>query len=143
MEPGDCSCIAEAFFGYQGITRQVILDHRSEYSPSQAMILGLLNAAGEVGMTKLAQQLAISKETASRTIVKLVEDGLVERTHAAGNRRIVNVALTDKGKKLVEELGRSYDEMMWESLSKLTDAEKEELLRVSEKASALLKKALL
>ncbi len=143
MEPSDCSCIAEAFFGYQGITRKVILDRRSEYSPSQAMILGLLNTAGEVGMTKLAQQLAISKETASRIIVKLVEDGLVSRTHAAGNRRIVHVALTDKGKKLVRELGRSYDELMWESLSKLTDAEKEELLHASRTASDLLKKALL
>lgn len=142
MALSGCECIVDAFMGYQGITKRALLKHKSDLKPSQIMILTLLDMNGQTSMGALASQLAISKEQASRAIIRLVDSGYVERSHDTANRRVVNVSLTEEGARLVDALHDAYDEFLWEGLGRLDEAEKQELAEISCRAAELLRKAL-
>lgn len=138
----DGAHIVGAFMGYQGIARQALLAHKGDLKPSQIMILNLLEMNEQINMSALANQLAISKEQASRVITYLVENGYVERAHDRSNRRVVNVSLTDRGRELVNAFREAYDDSLLASLDKLDEEEKKEFVQISRRAAELLRKAL-
>ena len=57
----------------------------------------LANAGGELRMTELADRALISRSGMTRRVARLVNEGLVRRANAHGDRRGVVVALTDAG----------------------------------------------
>jgi DNA-binding MarR family transcriptional regulator len=57
----------------------------------------LANAGGELRMTELAGRALISRSGMTRRVARLVEEGLVRRANADGDRRGIVVALTDAG----------------------------------------------
>jgi DNA-binding MarR family transcriptional regulator len=57
----------------------------------------LARAGGELRITELAQRALISRSGMTRRVARLVDEGLVRRERAPGDRRGVVVALTDAG----------------------------------------------
>jgi DNA-binding MarR family transcriptional regulator len=57
----------------------------------------LAGAGGELRMTELAARTLLSRAGLTRRVARLVEEGLVRRTIAAGDGRGVLIALTDAG----------------------------------------------
>lgn len=55
------------------------------------------------GVSDVGQQLGISNAAASQMIDRLVQQDLVERTELAGDRRVRQLSLTAKGRRLVEQ----------------------------------------
>src|SRR3954449_12203402 len=57
----------------------------------------LAEAGGELRMTELAARTLLSRSGLTRRVARLVDEGLVRRGTASGDRRGVVVALTDTG----------------------------------------------
>ena len=65
-------------------------------------ILKVLNKHGELPMSEIGRRIYISKSNMTSLIDKLVTDGLAERLPDKNDRRIINIAPTNKGKDLLK-----------------------------------------
>lgn len=66
-------------------------------------IIFILEKFKELSVTEISKRVCISKPQMTVLIDKLVEDGLVERTHSSNDRRVINISLTEKGKEFVKQ----------------------------------------
>jgi DNA-binding MarR family transcriptional regulator len=77
-------------------------------TPAQARALRMLSAGeGGVRMSELAERLRIARRSATSVVEELVTLGLVQRSADAADRRAVIVAVTSKGRRLLQRLGDS------------------------------------
>ena len=58
----------------------------------------------ELTMSALAEEMGISKQQLTKLINPMEDQGLVTRTHDRNNRRQVRIAITDRGKQVVDGL---------------------------------------
>ncbi len=84
-------------------------------------------------VTELAKTLGLDKSTISRTVDGLVHSGLVDRTIPVENRRMATLQLTEAGKETCNSINCRNDQYFTDTLSILTDPEKNELIRLLEK----------
>lgn len=94
-----------------------------------------IESKNKESVTELAKTLGLDKSTVSRTIDGLVNIGLVDRSIPAENRRMSTLKLTEAGKNVCHSINCNNDKYFYDTLSVLTDAEKEELLRLFEKVT--------
>jgi MarR family transcriptional regulator, 2-MHQ and catechol-resistance regulon repressor len=64
-------------------------------------ILKVLKKRGELPISELGRKVCISKSNMTSLIDKLVKNGLAERIPDKNDRRVINIALTDKGNDMV------------------------------------------
>lgn len=81
------------------------LEFAQGLNPAQWDALRYLARANAMSRTPgaLADFLAVTKGTASQTVLALEAKGLVTRVKEAGDRRVVHLALTDQGLALIEQ----------------------------------------
>ena len=70
-------------------------------SPSQLSVLSTLELAGSSTLGALADAERVKPPTMTRIVASLEEAGLVERETDPQDRRIVQIALTSSGKRLI------------------------------------------
>jgi len=85
---------------------------------SQISILMRLVHGGNAGVTEIGGQLGVTNAAASQAVDRLVQLGLIERTEDPEDRRAKRLALTQKGRALVEKGVRARSQ--W--IESLTDA---------------------
>ena len=73
-------------------------------SVPQMRVLVLLWTGEPLNLSAVAEATGVNRSNASRTCDRLVTTGLIERTEDAVDRRHVSLALTPKGRDLVERL---------------------------------------
>ena len=87
----------------------------SGVSISQCHAIVEVGRAEEISLNELAKILTLDKSTMSRTINKLVEDGLVVRELHQEDRRYITIKLTDSGTKIFENIeatmGKYYNDI--------------------------------
>ena len=74
---------------------------------SQFRVLGLLSG-GDERATALASRLAVAKPTLTSLVDNLVERGFVARETAAGDRRVVRLAITPAGRDALAAAERHF-----------------------------------
>ena len=84
-------------------------------------------------VTELAKTLDLDKSTVSRTVDGLVNMGYIDRTIPNENRRTSVLSLTESGQNVCLSINANNDKFIGDTLSILTDSEKEELIRMFEK----------
>jgi DNA-binding MarR family transcriptional regulator len=107
----------------------------------EADVLLTLRRSGEpyrLSPTRLAESLLISTGAMTNRLDKLEARGLVRRERHPSDRRALEVALTAKGRKLVDEVVGGHVENEREMLSALNDREREQLTRITRKLLAHL-----
>lgn len=72
--------------------------------PGQEQLLQALHDNESMTMGALAEFMRVRPPTASKAVVRLSAQGLVERVVAAGDGRVVRVRLTDEGRARANEL---------------------------------------
>jgi DNA-binding MarR family transcriptional regulator len=77
---------------------------------SQCHTLDLLFKKGDLTMNELSRQMGLAKSTMTRIVNNMVREGWIEQVKNQQDRRLVNVRLTQKGKKMAETLGVSSQE---------------------------------
>ncbi|MGM8365281.1 MarR family winged helix-turn-helix transcriptional regulator [Virgibacillus sp. W0181] len=85
-----------------GQVKQTAADN--DLSVPQFAILVQMQHKKQIAQKNLQERTHYPKSTLSHAIEKLVQAGLLNRTHAEGNRREMELALSDEGKVLVDEL---------------------------------------
>jgi DNA-binding MarR family transcriptional regulator len=91
-------------------------------------------------LTELANNLGLDKSTVSRTVDGLVNTGLLVRTIPAENRRTSILQLTPAGIDVCHSINGNNDKYIEETLSVLTEQEKEELIKLFEKITSKMVK---
>ena len=108
----------------------------SEGRGSQKRILTVLLETGSITQRELTERLGIQPGSASEVIAKLENAGLLTRTESETDRRTVDVALTEEGKRQAEDANSQRIRRHGEMFSSLSDEEKGMLLKLLEKVNA-------
>ena len=92
----------------QGLLEVLIFVHeylvdnmRASMSPNHYRTLIMLKHFGPDNMGSLAKTIAVSKQQMTPIIDRLAKDELIVRMPSEDDRRIINIALTDKGDALL------------------------------------------
>ncbi len=94
-----------------------------------------IESKNKESVTELAKTLGLDKSTVSRTIDGLVNMGLVDRSIPMENRRTSILKLTESGINVCNSINCNNDKYIHDTLSILTEAEKEELISLFEKVT--------
>jgi len=89
---------------------------------------------------ELGRNARVKSSTITDMVDRLERDGIAERFKDNGDRRIIKVRLTAKGKKIRSEFTRKSRQGFEALFAKLHDTEKESLLHHLESAYQILKK---
>jgi len=84
-------------------------------------IIRLLEEMGPTSIGEIGDQLMIAKAQMTQLIEKLVELNVVERRPVKGDRRKIEIALTDTGKGLMQEHRRNIDKSVMDLMSALPE----------------------
>jgi DNA-binding MarR family transcriptional regulator len=90
-------------------------------------IMMLLADNGVLHLAEIGERLYIAKAHMTQLVNKLVDLKLVERILDSSDRRIVNIALTDKGRSVLLEHKHNILTSILESISSLTPQELQDL----------------
>jgi DNA-binding MarR family transcriptional regulator len=110
-----------------------------ELSPREIKVLLLLGDKGEMIMTDLASSLSAPLSTVTRIIDRLESKEMAERFRSAGDRRIVIVKESAKGKMLRERFRGSQLDLAARMLEPLSNGEREILVELLEKLTSGLR----
>ena len=113
----------------------------SDLTPSQIRSMSAFrdeNRAYSIG--ELRKNARVKRSTISVMVDRLERDGIAERFREDGDRRVVKVRLTGKGKKIRREFSRKMRREMGRVFSKLTADERSTLLEYLTGACNILRK---
>ncbi len=90
-------------------------------------IMKVLQEEGTLHVAEIGERLQIAKAQMTHLIDRLVELGFVERQMDAADRRTLNIALTGRGRRLMEEHEANLVNAVREYMASLTDDDIETL----------------
>jgi DNA-binding MarR family transcriptional regulator len=94
-----------------------------EITSQQFNILRILRGAGEpLSTLQIRQRMLDRMSDTSRIVDRLVIKGLVKKSVCKNDRRLVDVVITDKGRKLLEQLDE-YNDQLDDVMKNLTESE--------------------
>lgn len=93
----------------------------------QLEIMKILQEEGTLHIAEIGERLQILKPQMTHLIDRLQEMAIVHRQPDSVDRRNINIALTDKGRRIVEEFDHVIKLGIEEKLSRLSDAELREV----------------
>jgi DNA-binding MarR family transcriptional regulator len=105
--------VINLIFTYNWMNEQtkVILD-RCDITAQQFNILRILRGAGEALSTlEIRQRMLDKMSDTSRIVDRMVKKGLVKKVVRKSDKRLVDITITEKGKKLLTEMDGYQDEM--------------------------------
>ena len=97
-------------------------------TPEQFSVLDRLLEGGPVSMKELAAARGVALNTATSLVDRLVAAGLVERRGDPDDRRVVRVAVTERGRVLVERLRTAREAVLRRMFDDLGDEEIDRVL---------------
>jgi DNA-binding MarR family transcriptional regulator len=78
---------------------------KEDITPQQFNILRILRGAGKpISTLQIRQRMLDKMSDTSRIVDRLLAKGLVKKNTCPGDKRLVDVSITDKGKKLLERM---------------------------------------
>jgi MarR family transcriptional regulator, 2-MHQ and catechol-resistance regulon repressor len=111
--------------------------NREGVSPAGFSVLVVLTTAGGSAELKtLRRRLGWSKANATEVTATLQERGLVRRRRDHGDRRLVIVDLTYRGRELVERLFPEHSDRVTRAFGALDETEKRSLAELCRKLAA-------
>ncbi|MEG6523005.1 MarR family winged helix-turn-helix transcriptional regulator [Desulfotomaculum sp. 1211_IL3151] len=102
-------------------------------NPSQYFMLKALNHSGPRKATELAELLQMTPGAITGVSDKLVSEGYAERKGAKGDRRVVYLEITDKGKSYVESMTEKQKLVTSKFFEGLSEEEINHLIRIYQK----------
>lgn len=106
--------------------------------PGQEQVLEVLASQGGMPMGELADKLSVRPPTVSKTIARLSAQGLVRRSAAGGDGRLVRVEITEEGRQRVATLGDLLAEVEDEMLDDLDGKDRRRLRKLLRKVARTL-----
>jgi DNA-binding MarR family transcriptional regulator len=111
----------------------------SRLTPTKLRAVDLLGESGGLRIRELAAGMAIDETSATRLVDRLEAIGVAVRTAASEDRRATVVVLTAQGERVLAEMARRRRAFFRDVLAALDPDEREELVRLTAKATAALR----
>lgn len=121
-------------YTYNWVTDQfrAILD-RADLTSQQFNILRILRGAGEpLSTLQIRQRMLDKMSDTSRIVDRLIVKGLVKKIVCKSDKRLVDVSITDKGRKVLEKIDK-YENEMDAIAGTLSDADAKTLNKLLDK----------
>jgi DNA-binding MarR family transcriptional regulator len=99
----------------------------------QILILDVLKERASMRMGELAEYLSVSMAATTGIADKLVKNGFVIRAGTPADRRIVNISITPKGRKTVNEYNRARQKTIIEIFGSLSSSDRSKYLEILNK----------
>ncbi len=133
--PARAALEEEAVAQYRRLLAAITASHAPEFAAlditmAQMKALYLVASRGELHITALADLMGVTLSTGSGLVDRLVDAGLLDRQHAAHDRRQVLVSLTAEGVALVERVRELSTPRVASLLHAIDDADLVALARV-------------
>lgn len=97
---------------------------------SQYHLLEALDGAAALPVGRVAEAAGVAAPTATRMLDSLERVGTVRRSHSSDDRRVVEVALTAEGRRLVRKKRRAVERVRRAMFESLEPAEREHAERL-------------
>ncbi len=101
---------------------------KSGLSMSQLGTLFHLQRSGSSGVTDLGDHLGVSSAASSQLLDRLVQQKLILRAEDPKDRRVKQIALTEKGSLVLEDSMHARQDWLCELGDALSDREKEQII---------------
>jgi len=111
-----------------------------QVTTSQVVTLMSIYEKNTIRVGNLSKEMHVSPPTITGVVDRLVRGGYLRRTHDKQDRRAVNVELTNKGKRLVENFLSEINKRWYGILRRLTEEERENYLRILKRIVEILVK---
>jgi DNA-binding MarR family transcriptional regulator len=95
----------------------------------QQFILRLLWAEDGQAPGKIARRLGLATPTVTRAATRMEAAGLLRREPHPGDRRLVRLVLTERGRSLEDVIGAETDKLTERALATFSPAERKALIR--------------
>lgn len=93
------------------------------FSKTHILILDLLSKEGPKRPSVLAERLRVTTGGITVLTNKLIKSGLIEKTQNSTDRRVTQIAITDKGEKVLEQSRTQISTMVDSMFGMLTNEE--------------------
>jgi DNA-binding MarR family transcriptional regulator len=93
----------------------------------QYMLLSLVAAEGGISSAELARRMSVTPQSMNESITALASKGLIRRTEDRANRRILQIALSPQGRRMLGICDRAVDRVEAELFAVLRPARLDEL----------------
>lgn len=136
MKNGTLNTVAEDLFSTlpligrsirKKLLKTALTSFEVDIAPPHFEIMKLLEEAGTLHVAEIGERLQIARPQMTHLIDKLVDLGIVERQIGTEDRRIINIMLTNKGKRIIKEHDSDIMNATREMLACLTDEELQDL----------------
>lgn len=114
--------------------------HKNHFRGQHSRILMTIGKHEGHSMKYYSEKLMISKPNMTKAVAGLIEDGLIKRDHDQGDRRIINLFLTEDGRNEVIKAKREMLNMVKEKLEPLSDDDKRALQEYFKGINSILSK---
>lgn len=104
----------------------------------QFAVLEALHSKGDMSVGMVRQQILSSMGTIPMIINNLVKMNYVKRLPDENDRRVSIISLTEEGRELIAKLAPQNEQMIKDSMSMLTEEEKDHLLYLMKKIGGKL-----
>ena len=111
------------------LARRLRQQAESGLSPSQLSALSTIEEFGPLTLGSLSTRERVAPPTTTKVVAKLLEQDLVARVRDPDDRRVVRVAVTDAGRKLLAESRRRKTAWLASRLTSLDDDDRTALAR--------------
>jgi len=126
--------LAQLSFLVQGALAEIAGRH--DLSIVQVRLLGVLRDRTPT-MNALGRHLGLDKSSISGLVDRAQRRGLVTRSVSASDRRVFQVAITDTGRRLAEEVAAEFADRVETSVAPLPEADREALTRLASRIVAV------
>ncbi|MFN8670916.1 MAG: MarR family transcriptional regulator [Candidatus Sericytochromatia bacterium] len=110
-------------------------------TPPQFAVLECLGHLGSMTIGEISKKILVSSGNSTVIIDNLERDGLVERIRGSNDRRVIKIALTEKGSKLFDDIFSSHADYVGKLASILSTDEQKELANLLKKLGLGLQKS--
>nr|MBU1328817.1 MarR family transcriptional regulator [Candidatus Omnitrophota bacterium] len=118
--------------------RQVNELYKGKITLPQFLILGFLEKSEEAKMTDLAHFMSVSTAAMTGLIERLVRYGYAARDQEPGDRRVINIKLTSKGKDIIKKINAQRRHMIIDIFGKVSEIDRADYLRVLTRIEEIL-----
>ena len=104
------------------------LNKKYQISAAQLNCILTLNEYGPLPPSKIAKHMMVKSSTVTGVVDRLELKGLAERIRNSPDRRMINIQLTEAGKKLAENAPPPIQQKIIDGLKQTEDAKKKQIV---------------
>lgn len=128
----DVDPILEAILYLYTESRRITKEYarRANLTGPQLTVLKMLEGIGDLSLSELSEKIRAQNSTVTGIIDRMEREGLVVRARSTEDRRVVHIRLTDKGRRIAQDIAIEPMEIFRSALENLSAAETKELMKI-------------